>query len=117
MNELSLGRYIFERLHQLNVRTIFGVPGDFNLTLLDKIYETDSAHGKGSMIWAGNCNELNAAYAADGYSRVNTGKIGVLVTTFGVGYVFIVEVVIFFFFATHTNQALTIIIHLENFPL
>ncbi|CAX42054.1 pyruvate decarboxylase isozyme, putative [Candida dubliniensis CD36] len=85
MGEISLGRYIFERLYQLNVHTVFGVPGDFNLSLLDKIYETENEHGGGSFIWAGNCNELNAAYSADGYSRVNRGKIGALVTTFGVG--------------------------------
>jgi pyruvate decarboxylase len=30
-------------------------------------------------------NELNAAYAADGYARVKEGSIGVLLTTFGVG--------------------------------
>lgn len=30
-------------------------------------------------------NELNAAYAADGYARVKEGSIGVVVTTFGVG--------------------------------
>lgn len=87
MREISLGRYIFERLYQLNVHTVFGVPGDFNLSLLDKIYETENEHGGGSFIWAGNCNELNATYSADGYSRVNSGKIGALVTTFGVGYV------------------------------
>lgn len=32
-----------------------------------------------------NSNELNAAYAADGYARVSEGKPGVLLTTFGVG--------------------------------
>ncbi|EMG48353.1 Pyruvate decarboxylase isozyme, putative [Candida maltosa Xu316] len=84
MGGLTLGRYICERLYQLNVHTIFGVPGDFNLTLLDKIYETEAEHGTGSFIWAGNANELNAAYAADGYSRVNPGKLGALITTFGV---------------------------------
>lgn len=30
-------------------------------------------------------NELNAAYAADGYARVKEGSLGVLITTFGVG--------------------------------
>ena len=30
-------------------------------------------------------NELNAAYAADGYARVKTSSIGVVTTTFGVG--------------------------------
>ncbi|OBA24198.1 pyruvate decarboxylase [Metschnikowia bicuspidata var. bicuspidata NRRL YB-4993] len=77
MSEITLGRYLFERLNQLKVQTIFGVPGDFNLSLLDKVYEVDGLR------WAGNANELNAAYAADGYSRVK--GLGVIVTTFGVG--------------------------------
>ncbi|GEQ72209.1 hypothetical protein JCM33374_g5896 [Metschnikowia sp. JCM 33374] len=77
MSEISLGRFLFERLSQLKVQSIFGVPGDFNLSLLDKVYEVDGLR------WAGNANELNAAYAADGYSRVK--GLGVVVTTFGVG--------------------------------
>ena len=30
-------------------------------------------------------NELNAAYAADGYARVKERSLGVIITTFGVG--------------------------------
>ncbi|AET38684.1 alpha-keto acid decarboxylase family protein Ecym_3185 [Eremothecium cymbalariae DBVPG len=77
MSEISIGRYLFERLNQVGVKTIFGLPGDFNLSLLDKLYEVPGLR------WAGNANELNAAYAADGYARVN--GMGCLVTTFGVG--------------------------------
>ena len=62
---------------RVSVDTIFGLPGDFNLTLLDKIYEVPG------MRWAGNANELNAAYAADGYARVK--GMACLLTTFGVG--------------------------------
>lgn len=84
---ISLGTYLFERLHQkpLDLQSIFGVPGDFNLTLLDKIDEVDGLE------WRGCANELNAGYATDGYSRVkgNSGSeglgFGALVTTFGVG--------------------------------
>lgn len=47
------------------------------MSLLDKVYEVDG------MRWAGNANELNAAYAADGYSRVK--GLACLITTFGVG--------------------------------
>ncbi|KAG7666362.1 PDC1 [[Candida] subhashii] len=82
-DQITLGRYLFERLYQLQIQTIFGLPGDFNLSLLDKVYEVEDAHGKGSFRWAGNANELNAAYAADGYARLK--KISCLVTTFGVG--------------------------------
>ena len=53
------------------------MPGDFNLTLLDHIYDVDGLE------WVGNTNELNAAYAADGYARVKGA--GCLVTTHGVG--------------------------------
>lgn len=77
MGKISLGKYLFERIHQQNIGTIFGVPGDYNLNLLDKVYEVDGLE------WRGNCNELNAAYAVDGYSRVK--GFGAYVTTFGVG--------------------------------
>lgn len=75
--QISLGRYLFERLRQLEVNTIFGVPGDFNLALLDYIYDVEGLR------WAGNANELNAGYAADGYSRIK--RLSAMVTTFGVG--------------------------------
>ncbi|PMD66728.1 pyruvate decarboxylase [Hyaloscypha bicolor E] len=54
-----------------------GLPGDTNLELLHYIGSTD-------MHWVGNSNELNAAYAADGYSRIK-GCPGVILTTMGVG--------------------------------
>ncbi|KAK3055544.1 hypothetical protein LTR09_003464 [Extremus antarcticus] len=75
---IALGRYLWERIHQVGVNHIFGVPGDFNLTLLDHVYDVDGLE------WVGNTNELNAAYAADGYARVKNGA-GCLVTTHGVG--------------------------------
>ncbi|SCU82411.1 LAME_0C00980g1_1 [Lachancea meyersii CBS 8951] len=77
MSEITLGRYLFERLKQVDVTTIFGLPGDFNLRLLDEIYEVSG------MRWAGNANELNASYAADAYARIK--GMSCLITTFGVG--------------------------------
>lgn len=76
--KITLGRYMWERLHQVGVDTIFGVPGDFNLQFLDSIYHTPG------LKFITNQNELNAAYAADGYARVK-GAPGCLVTTHGVG--------------------------------
>lgn len=73
---VKLAEYLFERLRQLGVGSIHGVPGDYNLTLLDYV-EPSGLH------WVGNCNELNAGYAADGYARIN--GVGALITTFGVG--------------------------------
>lgn len=77
-NTLPFGEYLFKRLRQVHkVKSIFGVPGDFNLGLLEHLYKTD-------LEWVGGCNELNAGYSADGYSRY-TGSLGVVITTYGVG--------------------------------
>lgn len=76
-SEVTLGTYLFTRFKQLNVDSIFGVPGDFNLTLLDHVNEVPGLR------WVGNSNELNAGYSADGYARVK--QLAALVTTFGVG--------------------------------
>ena len=73
---ITIGSYLLARLHQLGVNSVFGVPGDYNLRLLDKV-APEGLH------WIGNCNELNAAYAADGYARIK--RLAVLVTTFGLG--------------------------------
>ncbi|KAI9825144.1 MAG: hypothetical protein M1819_000602 [Sarea resinae] len=73
---IELAQYLFTRLQQVGVRGIHGVPGDFNLVALDYVE-------KAGLKWVGNCNELNAGYAADGYAQVN--GIGAIVTTFGVG--------------------------------
>lgn len=76
--EIRLGDYLLERLAQLKLRSCLGVPGDFNMSFLDLIED----HPK--LQWVGNANELNAAYAADGYARIK-GTIAAVVTTFGVG--------------------------------
>ena len=76
--KITLGFYMWSRLHQVGISTIFGVPGDFNLQFLDAIYTVPGLQ------FVTNQNELNAAYAADGYARVK-GVPGCLVTTHGVG--------------------------------
>lgn len=77
-SDITLATYLFNRIKQLGVEHILGVPGDFNLMLLDYIYEVPP------LKWVGFCNELNAAYAADGYGRFKQTP-GVLITTYGVG--------------------------------
>lgn len=77
---LPLSEYIFRRIESLGVHNIFGVPGDYNLSFLEYLYSVPS------LKWIGCCNELNAAYAADGYSRtIGHNKFGVVLTTQGVG--------------------------------
>lgn len=79
---IPLGQYIFQRIISAGTKSIFGVPGDFNLPLLEYLYEPSLV--KQGLRWIGNCNELNAAYAADGFSRYSN-KIGCIITTYGVG--------------------------------
>lgn len=74
----TVGQYLARRLSQLGARHVFGLPGDFNLTLLDQMLTEDSIQ------WVGSTNELNASYAADAYARAGRG-LGAFVTTFGVG--------------------------------
>ena len=78
LSTIPLGEYIFRRLLSLGIEHVFGVPGDFNLFLLDQIYNVPELN------WQGCCNELNAACAADGYARIK-GTPAALVTTYGVG--------------------------------
>ncbi|MCJ1432564.1 Pyruvate decarboxylase 1 [Xylographa pallens] len=91
---IDVAEYLFRRLHEVGVRAVHGLPGDYNLVALDYI------PGAG-LTWVGNCNELNAGnrqclreneeqhgspltgYAADGYARIK--GIAAMVTTFGVG--------------------------------
>lgn len=75
--QYTVSNYLLDRLYELGIQHIFGVPGDYNLTFLDDIINYEGLE------WIGNCNELNAAYAADGYARIN--GISALATTFGVG--------------------------------
>ncbi|RFU73121.1 pyruvate decarboxylase [Trichoderma arundinaceum] len=73
---IDVAEYLFRRLHEIGVRSVHGLPGDYNLLALDYLPSC-------GLKWVGSVNELNAAYAADGYARVK--KMGALITTFGVG--------------------------------
>ncbi|MDO6405024.1 thiamine pyrophosphate-binding protein [Pantoea phytobeneficialis] len=77
MKTLKVGEFLLMRLQQAGIRHLFGVPGDYNLQFLDSVI----AHP--DITWVGCANELNAAYAADGYGRCNGAAA--LLTTFGVG--------------------------------
>ncbi len=70
-------QYLLNRLKQLGIRDIFGVPGDYAFPINDAICDDEELR------WIGCCNELNAAYAANGYARIN--GMSALSTTFGVG--------------------------------
>jgi indolepyruvate decarboxylase len=73
----SIGDFLLRRLEEAGVRHLFGVPGDYNLELLQQLQDA------GALKWVGTCSELNASYAADGYARLN--GLGALLVTNGVG--------------------------------
>jgi indolepyruvate decarboxylase len=73
----SIGNFLLRRLQEAGIRHIFGVPGDYNLELMQQLED------RGEPAWIGNCNELNAAYATDAYARIN--GIGAMMVTHGVG--------------------------------
>ena len=74
---MTVTSYLLSRLRELGVAHVFGVPGDYSLTMLDDVLDTPGIE------WVGTAAELGAAYAADAYARV-TG-FGALLTTSGVG--------------------------------
>ncbi len=77
MSSYTVGDYLLGRLQELGVRHLFGVPGDYVLGFNAQIEATPGVR------WVANCNELNAAYAAEGYARVH--GVGAFVVTGGVG--------------------------------
>ena len=72
----TIGRYLVRRLCEIGVKHLFGVPGDYVLDLMDEVIDSP-------LRFIGTCNELNAGYAADAYSRLN--GIGAVMVTYGVG--------------------------------
>ncbi|PBC63650.1 indole-3-pyruvate decarboxylase [Streptomyces sp. Tue6028] len=70
-------QHVLNRLRDIGVRHVFGVPGDYAFPVNDAIAQHPDIQ------WMGNCNELNAGYCADGYARVN--GVGAVCTTYGVG--------------------------------
>jgi indolepyruvate decarboxylase len=70
-------QHVLSRLRQLGIADIFGVPGDFAFPINDAICQDKQLR------FIGSCNELNAAYAADGYARIK--GVAAVNTTYGVG--------------------------------
>lgn len=74
--EITVAEYLLSRLKEIGVDHLFGVPGDFVLGFFNQVLKSD-------VKFVGTCNELNAAYAADGYARIR--GIGAFSSTYGVG--------------------------------
>ena len=78
MNERpTVADYIVGRLAREGITDCFGVAGDFAFKLCDAVARSEAIR------WIGCSNELDAAYAADGYARVR--GCSMLLTTYAVG--------------------------------
>jgi indolepyruvate decarboxylase len=74
---MTVIQHVLSRLRDIGISDVFGVPGDFSFPV------NDALCAEPGLRWIGCCNELNAAYAADGHARVK--GIGAVCTTYGVG--------------------------------
>lgn len=50
---VDVAEYLFKRLYELGVRSVHGLPGDYNLVALDYLPDI-------GLNWVGSVNELNA---------------------------------------------------------
>lgn len=73
----SVALYVAQRLSDLGIEHVFGVPGDYAFAFDDAVELCPK------LKWIASANELNAAYEADGYARIRGAAI--LTTTYGVG--------------------------------
>jgi indolepyruvate decarboxylase len=74
--QLSIGGYLIERLQELGVRHVFGIPGDYVLAFYAMMEESPLG-------LVGCTSEACAGFAADAYARVN--GIGCVCVTYCVG--------------------------------
>lgn len=72
----SIGSYLIQRLQDVGVRDIFGIPGDFVLKFYGMLEDSP-------IRVVGTTNEACAGYAADGYARIN--GVGAACVTYCVG--------------------------------
>src|SRR6478672_9266889 len=75
--QLTVADYIVRRLAREGITDCFGVAGDFAFNLNDAVVRSEAIR------WIGCSNELDAAYAADGYARMR--GCSMLCTTYAVG--------------------------------
>ncbi len=73
---ITIGRYLIDRLRDLGLEHIFGIPGDYILTLYKMLEESP-------IQLVGMTREDNAGYAADAYARIH--GLGCVCVTYCVG--------------------------------
>jgi indolepyruvate decarboxylase len=66
---MTVIQHVLARLTDIGVTAVFGVPGDYSFSVSDAICNSRDLR------WIGCTNELNAAYAADGYARIRESAL------------------------------------------
>jgi indolepyruvate decarboxylase len=62
-SENCIGNYLINELYRLNVRHIFGLPGDYVLGFYDLL-------SRSNIKIVNTCDEQGAGFAADAYARI-----------------------------------------------
>lgn len=75
MDSPAVGDRLIEAIRAAGCDRVFGVPGDFTLSLTKRLDDAG--------MWVGTSDEQGAGFAADAYARLR--GIGVVVVTWGVG--------------------------------
>ena len=76
LEDPTIGQYLIDRLHSMGLGHVFGIPGDYILTLYKMLEESPIG-------LVGMTREDSAGFAADAYARVN--GLGCLCVTYCVG--------------------------------
>lgn len=72
----TIGQYLIDKLQKIGLEHVFGIPGDYVINFFKKLEESP-------LETVGTCTELGAAFAADGYARMN--GVGAVCVTYCVG--------------------------------
>ena len=81
----TVGQYLVDRLYEVGLRHLFSIPGDYTLEWVNS-YVVPTKGSEKEIQVISEVNELNAAYAADGYAR-HKGQDGIaaLCVTYSAG--------------------------------
>ena len=81
-SDFTVGAYLSTRLHQIGVRHVFAIPGDYIASWVESLDDPQTSFGLQRIH---PNNEMCGAYAADGYGRSTEKSVGCVAFTYGVG--------------------------------
>ncbi|MFQ5422251.1 MAG: thiamine pyrophosphate-binding protein, partial [Anaerolineae bacterium] len=81
----TIASYLNKRLYEIGVRYVFAIPGDYIAEWVETLDDSRTNPPPHNLTRVHPNNEMCAAYAADGYGRANSGGVGCVSFTYGVG--------------------------------